>query len=600
VRLPPRPVSIDRFPALLSACALALASACSGTIGGPPPAGSTSGVAGSTAPSGVGGSSLPAGSAGTTSTRGAAGTTGTAGTTGAGTAGVAGPVDPNAAGPMPLRRLTNREYNNTVRDLLGDATAPANQFASDRDKTFAFRRAGDLALQDATLLRTAAETLAAAAVPRLSTLLPCNPTAGEDACASQFIAAFGKRAFRRPLVAAEGTRLLALYTAGRTTLKLAFADAIGLVIEAMLQAPQFLYHWEAAPTDASIHEGTVIRLGAYQIASRLAYFVWGSMPDDMLLAAAAAGQLDAVAGVQTAARRLLTDARAKDTVSSFFADWLELDALKDHVKDATAYPMYNDALQASMIAETGAFAQNVVFGGDGRLATLLGAPYSYVDQALGALYGATVTGAALQRTDLPATQRAGFLTQAAFLALNGSAAGSNPVRRGKAVFTKLLCHELPPPPANVPPSKPASAGGTTRQRVTEHDTNACARGCHSAMDPIGFAFENYDGIGQYRTMDNGLPVDATGSVQLDGAMKTFNNAVDLTALLAKSAEVHACFASEWARFALLRADSAADAASLQAVTGAFAPDAATVQDLMVAVATMRSFRYRGPSPGETP
>jgi hypothetical protein len=542
------------------------------------------------------------GGAGSGST-GAAGISGGAGNGGG--QGIAGtPGDPNAAGLMPMRRLTNREYNNTVRDLLGDLTHPANQFPSDRDKTFAFRRAGDLAVQDATLLRTAAEALATAALPKLAPnmLLPCDPATGEDACAQKFITVWGQRAFRRPLAAPESMRLMALYTKARTTLTLPFKDALSVVIEAVLQSPQFLYHWEAVPTDPSIHEGAVVRLGPYQIASRLSYFLWGSMPDDMLLADAAAGRLDAVAGVQTAARRLLADPKAKDTVSAFFSDWLELDGLHERTKSATAYPEYNAALQTAMLDETSAFVQNVSFGGDGLLSTLLGAPYSYIpNQALATVYGAQLAqGGAGQRTELNPAQRGGFLTQASFLALTGSSDGSNPVRRGKTVYEKFLCKTLPPPPANVPNPKPASAGGTTRQRFAEHAMNACAIGCHQSMDPIGFAFENYDGIGKYRTMDNGQPVDATGSITVDGQKQTFNDAIGLVGILAKSPDVRRCFTTEWSRFALSRTDTPADLASLQSAAAAFAPQTATIQDLLVSVATMRSFRYRSPSAGEMP
>ena len=541
---------------------------------------------------------------------GLTGLTGSSGTTGAGTAGTTGgtgtaggaAVDPNAAGPMPMERLTNREYNNTVRDLLGDNTQPANQFASDRDPTFDFRRAGDVAVQDATLLRTAAETLATAAAPKIvvGQLLPCDPTAGEPACAAKFIASFGQRAFRRPVAADETTRLTTLYNTARTTLGLSFAGAIDVVIEAILQAPQFLYHWELAATDPLIHEGSVIRLGSYQVASRLSYFIWGSMPDDTLLAAAAAGQLDAVAGVMTQARRLLADPRAKDTVSSFFSDWIALDGLAARTRDTTVYPSYTPDVMQAMLDETSAFVQNVAFGGDGRLATFLGAPYSYLEGSLATEYGVQVTGTTLTKTALDPTQRAGFMTQGSFLALTGNADGSNPVRRGKFVYTKLLCNPMPPPPANVPPPAPASAGGTTRQRFETHDQNACAKGCHGLMDPIGFGFENYDGIGQWRTTDNNLPVDATGSITLDGTNQTFNNAVGLTALLAKSPEVRDCFSGEWLRYALARADTPADAASMQATNAAFASDTASLQDLIAATATVRSFRYRSLSPGETP
>jgi hypothetical protein len=500
---------------------------------------------------------------------------------------------------MPLMRLTNREYDDTVHDLLGDTTQPATQFASDRDPTFEFRRAGDLAVQDATLLETAAESLAAAAIPNLNTMLSCAPTGGA-ACAQQFITQFGARAFRRPLSSAESSRLMALYTTGTTTLNLAFPDAISLLIEAMLQSPQFLYHWEISPNDAPIYDGSVLQLDAYHIASRLSYFIWGSMPDDALFASAASGELNTLAGVTAAARRLLADPKARDTVSSFFSDWLALDGLAARAKDTTLYPQYTPALQAAMLAETSTFVQSVVFDGDGRWSTLLGAPYTYIDQSLGTLYGAQVMGTGVQRTMLNASQRSGFLTQASFLALTGTTEGSDPPRRGAAILTKLMCRPLPPPPANVPPPAPASAGGTTRQRFTAHDMNPCAQGCHTTMDPIGFAFENYDGIGGYRTTDNGLPVDASGSVSLDGASQSFNDAIGLVQILTKSNQVRQCFSTEWARYALDRPDTPDDQASLAAVALAFSQDTAGVQDLMTAVATMRSFRYRTPAPGEMP
>jgi hypothetical protein len=508
-------------------------------------------------------------------------------------------ADPTAAGVMPLRRLTIREYDNTVRDLLGDATAPGKQFPDDRDETFTFRRADAIAVQDAKLIRGAAEALAAAAARNLGALLPCNPAAGEDACAGQFIPSFGLRAFRRPLSGAETARLMALYTTGRTTLKLGFADAIGLLIEGMLQAPAFLYHWEA-PAAAAIQEGPAVRLGHYEIASRLSYFLWGSMPDRELFAAAAAGQLGTAAEVQVQARRLLNDPRARDAVAAFFEEWLAVDTLDEKAaKDAQVYPEWDAALKAAMAAETRAFVGHVVFEGDGRWTTLLGAPFSFVNQALGRVYGMPdVTGPDLRRMDLIGGQRAGFLTQPAFLALTGAADGSHPVRRGKAIYEKLLCRELPPPPANVQPARPASAGGTTRERFAEHAGNDCARGCHALFDPLGFAFEHYDGVGKYRTMDNGKPVDASGDVTLDGSSKHFDDALALTRLMAGSAEVRRCFATQWVRFALARQETAADAASLDTAAAGFASPEATVRDLMAAVATIRSFRYRVLSAGE--
>jgi hypothetical protein len=497
-----------------------------------------------------------------------------------------------------LQRLTNREYSNTVRDLLGDTSQPGSQFPADRDPSVVFRRAGDVAVQDATVLRTAAESMAAIAVRNIKTLVTCDPATGDDACARQFISTFGQRAFRRPLATDESDKLFTLYSNARTMLTLPFSEAIGVVVEGMLQSWQFLYHWEAAAGEPVVREGAVMRLGPYQTASRLSYFLWGSMPDDVLMAAAAAGTLNTPAGLQAQARRLLGDPKAKDTVARFFVDWLELDTLSQVNKSQTAYPDWTTELQTAMADETAAFVQNVVFSGDGSLATLLGAPYSFVNQSLGKVYGTSVSGTALQRADLNGAQRAGFLTEPGFLASNGSSDGSNPVKRGKAIYTKLLCHELPPPPPDVPAPKPASAGGTTRQRFEEHDRNACAQACHGAMDPIGFAFENFDGIGHWRTTDNSLPVDSSGAVLLDGTMRSFSNAVELAQHLAGSAEVRDCFSAQWLRFALARLESPADLASLQTAAQLFSAGGGKVQDLMVALATARSFRYRSLSPGE--
>ena len=509
-------------------------------------------------------------------------------------------ADPDAAGPMPLRRLTIREYDNTVHDLLGDGSAPALGFPSDRDEGFGFRRAGGVAEQDARLLRTAAESLGAAAARNVAALVPCQPAANlaaEATCAQRFITEFGLRAFRRPLRAAEIDHLTALYTSARNDQKLAFPEAIGLLVEGLLQSPAFLYHWEASAA-APVREAGVVRLDGYQLASRLSYFLWGSMPDATLFAAAAADQLGTAAAVDAQARRMLDDPRAGETVAAFFSDWLTLDRLADASKDRQAYPAWNDALVAAMNAEAGAFVKNVAYQGDGRFATLLGGAFSFVNPALGAIYGLPArTGADLRRVDLDPAQRAGFLTQAGFLALTGAADGSHPVRRGKAVYEKLLCGTLPPPPANVPPPKPASAGGTTRERFEEHDRNDCARACHGVMDPLGFAFENYDGIGEYRTMDNGKPVDAHGEVTLDGASHGFRNAVELAHALGASDTARRCFAAEALRFALVRLETPADQASLEAAWAGFGPDAG-VRDLLRALATMRSFRYRSPSPGE--
>jgi hypothetical protein len=510
------------------------------------------------------------------------------------------PADPNAAGAMPLLRLNRREYNNTVRDLLGVQTSPADAFPLDTDAGgFTYHRYGIVSSLDASRLQEAAEGIAAAA--NVATLAPCAATAtgmAQDACARTFITSFGQRAYRRPLLQAETDRLMALYQAGRTTVMLDYTAAIRMLIEGMLQSAPFLYHWELGPSSA-ILEGNVARLGPYEIASRLSYFIWRSMPDQALFDAAAANKLATDADIETQARRMLADPKAKTTVNAFFLEWLSLEQVPDRPKDTMLYPQWNDALKAAMVAETNAFVGNVVFDGDSKLETLLTAKYSFVNQPLAALYGITgVTGTATQQKNLDPMQRSGILTQSGFLTLTGASDGSNPVKRGRKIYERFLCGTLPPPPPNVPPPKPASAGGTTRQRFMEHDQQACAMGCHNIMDPIGFGFEHYDGIGAWRTLDNGQPVDSSGSIEIDGMKKTFADAIELTNLLAASAQVRGCMVMQMTRFALLRDGTSDDQASLNSAYTSFSNGAYSLKELVVGVAKSRTFRYRSLAAGE--
>ncbi|HEY1537604.1 MAG TPA: DUF1592 domain-containing protein [Polyangiaceae bacterium] len=552
------------------------------------------------------GSSAQPGSGGATGT-GTPGTPGNPSTPGGGasssvptkpgTVDPANPPDPNAAGPMPLRRLTQGEYNNTVRDLLGVTTNPANNFPSDVDLNFIFRRFGDVSTLDASRMQEAAEAIAPTV--DVTKLAPCAATdaTGQTACAQTFVTSFGLHAYRRPLVADETTRLMALYQVGRTTLTLDYPGGIKLLIETMLQAPGFVYRWELGPVTPTL-EGTVVHLAPYEVASRLSYFLWQTMPDQALFDAAAAGKLATPQDVEAQARRMMDDPKAHNMMASFFQQWLSLDQVAARPKDATVYPQFNDALKASMNAESLAFIDNVAFQGDGALSTFLTANFSFVDQTLAPVYGVTGATATAAKLSLNPAQRAGLLTQSAFLTVTGATDGSNPVKRGRKVYERLLCGVLPPPPPNVPPAAPASAGGTTRQRFAVHDTQLCAKACHTIMDPIGFAFENYDGIGQYRTTDNGLPVDATGAITLDGVSHNFKDAVELTNLLATSGDVRSCFVTQWARFAFNRLDTDADRASLNDAFTAFSKANFTVHELLVGVATSRSFNYRSPSAGE--
>jgi len=521
----------------------------------------------------------------------------------AGTGGSTGAAgDPKAAGVMPLRRLTAREYLNTARDLLGDSTLHAGDVPNESDdlsnNAFPFRQPGVVGSFEAGNLQSAAEALAKNVAGKLSSVLPCTPSgsAAEADCANQFIAAFGGKAYRRPLSATEKADLTALYQTARTTLSLDFNGAIDLLIEAMLQAPGFVYHWEPDPGPA-VKDGGAVQLGNYQLANRLSYFLWGTMPDAPLFAAAAAGQLTTVEGLQAQVQRMLADPRAADMAADFFDDWLDVNVLASRPKDPTLYPMWNQDLASAMETEFRAFG-SATLTGSGSFAELLTGTSTSVNQALAAVYGVSgVTGTSPKPATLDANQRSGVLTLAGFLTVTGATDGSSPVRRGHAIYTRLLCDVLPDPPNNVPPPQPPTPGLTTRQRFEQHDQNACTGACHNAMDPIGFGFERYDGVGAYRTADQSLPVDPSGQIPLDGTTQAFPDALALTRMLAASPQVQTCFARQWIRYALNRWDGASDLASVQAAASAFQASG-NMRDLVAAVAASRTFRYRAPAPGE--
>jgi Protein of unknown function (DUF1592)/Protein of unknown function (DUF1588)/Protein of unknown function (DUF1587)/Protein of unknown function (DUF1595)/Protein of unknown function (DUF1585) len=496
-------------------------------------------------------------------------------------------------GAAPLRRLTQPEYNNTVRDLLADTSNPASAFPPDQ-------RQGDfsntaVALTVSPLLaqsyQTAAETLATTAIGHLSTIVACDAAAmGGDACAAQFVATFGKRAFRRPLTQDEQAGLLALYQTNRSGAD--YNNGIQSVIEAVLQSAPFLYRPEFGAT--GLAQGAVVPLTSYEMASRLSYFLWGSMPDDALFAAADADALTTADEVAAQATRMLADAKAHPAISQFFSEWMGVDEIASAPKDPTAYAAYTPQVESAMLQETLAFADWAIWQSDAKLATLLTAPIAFVNQSLAPLYGLSgITGDTVQRVAVDPTERAGLITQAGVMAVLGKPDRSSPVLRGKFIREKLFCQTVSPPPQNIVITPPAIMSGvSTREMFLMHATVEPCKGCHSLMDPIGFGFENYDGIGSWRTTDQGQAVDASGSLAGTDVDGTFTGAVDLAHKLAGSAEVRDCVATEWFRYAMGRGESTDDACSLSSLRQAFSASQADVRKLLIAVTQTTTFRYR--------
>jgi hypothetical protein len=520
-----------------------------------------------------------------------------------------GMADPTLAGTMVLRHLSQLEYLNTLRDLLGDTSQTTTDVPAESPigpfDTFPFPVPNAVGSTEANAYSSAATVLATNAVAKIGNVLTCTPTAGntasESTCLTTFLNTFGLKAYRRPLTATEISGLQALYQTGRTTLALDFNGAIGLLVEEMLQSPGFLYHWEEGPSK-TVHDTTnpnVIQLDPYAVASRLSYFLTSTMPDTALLAAAAAGQLATTDQVGAQAQRLLQTSSASSAVQNFFEQLLLINTLSSASKDPGAYPNYAPALETAMDTEFRTFFSSNILTGSGLFSDLFTSKSTVANKDLAPVYGlAGVTGTAMQPVKLDAN-RSGFLTMPAFLTVNGASNDSNGIYRGHAVYMEILCHALTlPPNVQVPTPAPPMPGQTMRDVLDVHSKMACAQGCHNLMDGFGFAFENYDGIGQYRTMDNGSSVNSVSTVNLDGTMQTVKSGVELATLLSTSNEARACMTTQWVRYAVGRPDTADDAASIGAAYGAFATANFNVRNLLVGVATSRTFRFRTPAAGE--
>lgn len=527
--------------------------------------------------------------------RGAGGseTGGSGGSGGAGGSGGSGGGAPGAETPgrTPMRRLTHAEYNNTIRDLLGLREDFAAGFAGDEDAGgFAANTSSPVSEDQADQYHAAADAIATKAIAAgVNKLAPCAPPAGAaDACADQFVRSFGRRAFRRPLTADEVTRYKVVYTAGAAGGD--FASGVQLVITAMLESPNFLYLPERGDKRAAARDG--LPLDPYETATRLSYFLIGSMPDDELAAAADADALRTTEQLAAQGKRLLGTTRARDSVASFFLQWLEIAELAGVSKDEKLFPQFTREVGAAMTAELAAFSTRATLEGDGKLATLLTADFSYPSAALASIYGVPAGSASgTAAVTFPKGQRAGLLTLAGVMALYAGPDQTGPVGRGFLVAEKLLCNTPPPAPNNVPPLPPPSPNVTTRERLEKHRTDPVCATCHALFDPFGMTFEIYDAIGRYRTMEGTKTIDATGQ-DLPGGFPDVKDATELLPLLAQSDAVRSCLTKQWFRYAFGRVEGARDEATLTAAHASFARGDFATRDLLLGLATSRGFRYR--------
>jgi hypothetical protein len=492
--------------------------------------------------------------------RSTSGNGGTGGSTASGTAGTSQPpgstLPPPAMfqpAPAGLRRLTLAQYRNSIADLLGPGvTVPSDIEADTALSGFASIGAASVSLSPHLVeqLETAALSVAHQALSDTTnrvTLVGCDAPATavtDDNCVTQFITKFGRRAWRRPLTPDEITTTVKLVNGIQTASK-SFFGGLEYGVAAVLESPHFLYREELGAPQAN-NSGT-LAFDDHELATRLSYLVWNTTPDDALLDAADARQLTQGNGFETQVTRLTASPRAATGTSTFFGEYLRLAELDQLPQLPSIFPQKTDTIGPAMRTETQRFFADLAANGDMR--SLFDSPTAFVDAELAKLYGLpAVTGTDFVKTTLPASGlRVGYLGQGSFLALNAHSNVTSPTYRGKFIREMLLCQSIPPPPMNVPPLPDDMPGmpQTMRQKLAVHRAVEPCKTCHTLMDPLGLAFENFDGIGAFRTMDAGQVIDASGD--LDG--KPFKNPRELASLLHDDPRAMECLARNLYRYA---------------------------------------------------
>lgn len=500
-------------------------------------------------------------------------------------------------GRAPLRRLTRFEYNNTVRELLGDDTRPANSlpaellgngFGNDADEqpssSFLVEQYGVIAAQIAERATASTDSMT-----RLDPCLASASEADENTCARTFLESFLPRAYRRPVESAEIDEMLALQQGYRENES--FTGSIADVIETVLQSPDFLYRLEWGAPDSI--DPAMLRPTGHEMASRLSYLFWGSMPDDALLAAADAGELATADGVYARAQAMLDDPRSRPVVRFFADHYLPLNGLADLSRDPEQYPTFTPSIGTLMREETQRFLEYEIFEGPGDWRSALTAPYTFVNEELANYYGISgVVGPEFQKVDLDPTKRLGLLTQGSIMTGTTVSNFTNPVRRGGFFLRKILCVHVPDPPEEfeeeIMPPDPYS-GDTARERYSAHSEQAQCKGCHAVLDPAGFALENYDAVGQWRDQENGVTIDASGSLSPIGG--EFDGPIQLVNMIANANTTMSCFAENWTTYAYGRALDAQDDCTVASVQQAFINSGYDVKELLLALTQTDAFLY---------
>ena len=567
-----------RGQALIIVSAALLMISCQGRIDGSVGSGSGSG-------GGTGGVSPGTGSAqGTGGVSGGGGgggggTTGGTGTGGAGTVQLDCKV-PHAA-PVRLRLLSSRQYDHTLEDLLKVTGEPGKDLG---DKEFE-------QLDDTRVEQRAnvAADVAHQAALNLAQWSPCVPPASGVAttCEQQIIDKVGASAFRHPLAVDERAQMKALFDAGIKDKD--FATGVEWFLTGLLQSPDFIY--EVVKPSPTEQVGDSVPLAPYEYASRLAYFMWNSLPDDKLLAAAAAGELSDATKRQVHLTRMLQDPRFMRGVEAFYSRWLNLAGFAEVARDAAGF---NQAVVSALSTSVLMTATQLYSAAAPNISGLFSGDSYFMNDVLRAFYGLPAGGVAFTAAQMTAQNRRGILTHPGLMALLARPKESFPIARGLFILRTLLCRSVPLPNGLVIPAlPPIQEGLSTRERLEAHATNMLCQGCHNMIDPPGFALENFDEVGKFRTVDHGRPVVTSGTLALGGDLDgPFATGDDLLSKLPNSATVRSCFAEQYLKFSLSRQETdPADGCSVQALGKTFAPSG-DLKQLVLSIVGSDAFRLR--------
>jgi hypothetical protein len=511
--------------------------------------------------------------------------------------------------PLLVRRLTHSQYNHTVRDLLGEPSQPADAFPNE-DFINGFKNQADglgVSPLQAEAYSRAAERLALAAFRggdhrRLIPRAPASPTDADGA--AEFVRQFGLKAFRRPLNDDETRRYTGLFLEEASRAQDFHAGA-SVVVEAMLQSPHFLFRVERGAGGPG---------APYEVASRLSYFLWDTMPDDALLHRAGLGELATAAQVEAEARRMLDDPRARAAFDEFLAQWMRFDRVREATRDRRRFREFNGELAAAMVEETRRLFHHLVWE-DRDFREFFTAGYTFVNADLARLYGLPEPAEDFARVDYPPDSgRSGVLGHGSFLVLTSKPAETSPTARGLFIRNQFLAQQIPPPPAGVNTVLPAvteDAPLTNRQRLDIHlNSEACA-GCHRLIDPIGLGFEQYDAIGVFREtmvlqfpgprgepararrpITRELAVDTSGSIegQEDSA---FTTPRELGRLLAESKTCQRAIVKQVFRYAFGRQETPNDQPVIDELLVKFRDSGFRFCELIVALVTSDLFLQKG-------